>query len=77
MQRLQGSMDPIRQSEIGMLQQRLDAIERRSGLMSPSFWTRAFSVFGYLIAIQVLFALLLGVGFMGLLFLGMVYSAIQ
>ena len=68
MTQLQGSMDVVNQSELRQLQQRVENMERRSGLMSPSFLTRAFSAWGYVIVAQFIVAIVLGGGFFVLSF---------
>jgi hypothetical protein len=40
-------MDTDLQSEVTDLRARMDALESRSGLMSPSWWKRAFTVLMY------------------------------
>jgi hypothetical protein len=40
-------MDTDLQSEVTALRARMDALESRSGLMSPSWWKRAFTVLMY------------------------------
>jgi hypothetical protein len=40
-------MDTDLQSEVTALRARMDALESRSGLMSPSWWKRAFTVLVY------------------------------
>lgn len=81
MQQLHGSMDPIHQTEIFMLRQRVDALEQRSGLMSRSFLTRAFSVWGYMLVAQIIIAIVIGGGLFvlsfGMALLGGMLGAMQ
>jgi hypothetical protein len=40
-------MDTDLQSEVTALRARMDALESRSGLMSPSWWKRAYTALAY------------------------------
>lgn len=55
--------------EVAALEKRLDRIERRSGLMSKSWFTRAFTAWVYILTFQLMLAVvfLLIAGLFGLL----------
>ena len=46
-------------SQLGDLKRQMAEMEKRSGLMSASWWGRAFTVYVYVFAVQLLFGLVL------------------
>lgn len=63
--------------DVRWMRQRLAEVETRSGLMSPNFLTRVFSVWFYALVGQVVFVALLGGAMLALAFAGGLLAGFQ